>query len=241
VKPLRAVAAAFSYFSIAPVRSFGAAPDDAAVAWLPLVGIAIGILCGLGAEAAYVYLHSRLWAVVVAFAGSIVLSGAIHVDGFLDCADALTIAATPQRRLEVLHDPRHGTFAVVAMALLALVWLAALANISPLAMPFALAVAAAVARASVLPAMQFYPHARTQARHKGLYVSGLLWFIVLAAGGFRGHGWPALALLIGAYAFAWVLAYGMSRRLGGGLTGDAYGAIVVIVEVAVLISSPAIH
>ena len=237
MNPFRALAAAFSYFSILPVRSFSAAPTGAVIGWLPLVGAAIGLLSGAAAWLVFAWTASIVWAVAVAFVASIVLSGAIHVDGFLDCSDALLMTAPPHRRLEVLHDPRHGTYAVVAMTVLSVVWLAALAQIPPTQMPLALALAATLSRASVVPLAQQYRHPRTGVSHHGTVIYGVLWFLVVAAAAvWLTHAWTALAYVVAAYLLAQLLAVAASRRIGGGITGDIYGAIVVVTEVALLIA-----
>lgn len=236
---LRAIAAAFSYFSLLPVRSFASAPNGAVIAWLPLVGIAIGAVAGFAAYAVFIYTHSALWAIVVAVVASIVLSGAIHLDGFLDCCDALLMTASPARRLDVLRDPHHGTYAVVGMALLTVVLLVALAGIEPQRMPFALAFAAVTARASIVSLPGQYSHARNQMRFDACRGFGAAWFVLLLIAAFSvTRTWEALILVIGAFLLAQILAVFASRRLGGGLTGDVYGAIVTVAEVALLIALP---
>lgn len=236
---LRAIAAAFSYFSIFPVRSFASAPNGSAIGWLPLVGAVIGGIAGILAAFVYSHLHATTWAIVVAIVASVVLSGAIHIDGFLDCCDALLMTASPSRRLDVLRDPRHGTYALVGMTLLAIVWLAALAGIAPAQYPAALLFAAVTARASIVSLAGQYPHARNNARFDACRVYGAIWFIVLLAAAFAcTRTWQSLVLVIGAFLFAQMLALAASRRLGGGLTGDTYGAVITLTEVAVLIALP---
>lgn len=236
---LRAIAAAFSYFSILPVRSFARPPNGAAIGWLPLVGVVIGGIAGILAALAYAYAHAATWAIVVAIVASVVLSGAIHIDGFLDCCDALIMTASPSRRLDVLRDPRHGTYALVGMTLLAIVWLAALAGMTPAQYPAALLFAAVVARASIVSLPGQYPHARNNARFDACRVYGAVWFVVLLVAAFVfTRTWQSLAVVIGAFLFAQILAAIASRRLGGGLTGDTYGAIVTVTDVALLIALP---
>ena len=236
---LRTIAAAFSYFSILPVRSSGSAPDGAVIAWLPLVGAVIGALAGLLGAAVFWYANAPLWAVVVAFITSIVLSGAIHVDGYLDCCDALLMTASPSRRLDVLRDPRHGTYALVGMALLTVVWLAALGGIEPQALPFALVFAAVTARASIVSLAGQYSRARNDLRFDACRRYGAAWFVLLLIVAFEvTRAWQVLVLVTGAFLFAQIIAVFASRRLGGGLTGDVYGAIVTVTEVAFLIALP---
>jgi adenosylcobinamide-GDP ribazoletransferase len=234
VSALRSVLAAFSHFSILPVRSFDRTPAAAAIGWLPLVGLFTGALAGALGYCAFRYLHGPLWPVVLAFAGSIVLTGAIHVDGFLDCCDALAASVSVQRRLEILRDPHHGSFAVAGMAVLASAWLAGLAHVEPMRMPLVLAFSAVASRASAVLVAGQYPHARTGATYAACRIYGAAWLaaigIVLAA----ARAFPLLFVAAGAALLAQILAFAASRRLGGGLTGDCFGAIVVVTEVASL-------
>ncbi|MDR3209264.1 MAG: adenosylcobinamide-GDP ribazoletransferase [Oscillospiraceae bacterium] len=44
------------------------------------------------------------------------VTGGIHLDGLCDTADALASNASPERRREILKDPRAGAFGVIAIA-----------------------------------------------------------------------------------------------------------------------------
>ncbi len=234
----RALRSAFAYFSIVPVGR-GDDPDGRAVAWLPLVGAGLGAIAGTAAlGAARIGPHAI--AVAIAFGATIVLSGAMHLDGFLDCCDALFASVSPQRRLEILKDPRHGTFALAGLAVLMPVWLAALWTLPPSEYPFALAFAAACSRwSAVVHAMRapaLRPGATTSAlaAKPPLTTLALCTILVVAlAAPFAWRGAAALAgaAIVAAAALSWSRA-----RLGGHLTGDAYGFAIVLAEVAALLA-----
>ena len=48
------------------------------------------------------------------------LSGGLHLDGWADCCDGLLNASAPARRLEIMKDPRLGTFGGAGLVLLLL-------------------------------------------------------------------------------------------------------------------------
>jgi cobalamin synthase len=96
---------------------------------------------------------------IVAFGTLACLTGAIHLDGFLDGCDAFFASVPPERRLEILKDPRHGTFAVVGMFVTGSVAVAALAAIPPRRLPTSLAFAAALARAASVTGAFVFPGA----------------------------------------------------------------------------------
>lgn len=110
----RTIAAAFSMFSAIPTpcASWDRTPRYMLCAF-PLVGGAIG-LCWLawGAFCGWLSLP-----VVLRGAGytllPVVLTGGLHLDGYADTADALCSHAAPERKREILRDPRCGAFAVI--------------------------------------------------------------------------------------------------------------------------------
>lgn len=219
---MRSLLAAFGYFSILPIpRTIAAEPNQDIFGFLPLVGIAVGALAG---SAAYgvAALGMNAIAVAVAFGLSIVLTGALHADGFLDACDGLFAQVAPARRLEILKDPRTGSFAVACFAVVCTLWIAALAQIAPARLPWAVAFAAGTARLSaVLNAFRF-PY------HRGGRVSPLALALSLAA-------LVALSLALGRLtwvvipcvaAFSLIAGAWAARRLGGNLVGDVYGALI---------------
>ena len=48
------------------------------------------------------------------------LTGFIHLDGFMDCSDAVLSRRDRARRIEILKDPHVGSFAVICLVLLTL-------------------------------------------------------------------------------------------------------------------------
>jgi adenosylcobinamide-GDP ribazoletransferase len=80
----------------------------------PLIGLLIGsITAGAFALAAEVLPigPSAALALVV----GILVTGAFHLDGLADSADALVGGTTPEKRLDILKDSRHGTYGVAAI------------------------------------------------------------------------------------------------------------------------------
>ena len=87
-----------------------------AVFWFPLVGGIIGgALC-----AAYLGLE-RVFAPPLAGAFLlglwVLFNGGLHLDGLADCCDGMAVSASPERRLEIMRDPRLGTFGGTGLVL----------------------------------------------------------------------------------------------------------------------------
>lgn len=112
---IRAMILTFSTYSRIPMPKVKW-DDDAmklGIAFLPIVGIAIGgmvwlwqIFC-LGFE-----IGAVLFAAVTAVL-PILITGGIHMDGYCDTSDALASWQDKERRLEILKDPHTGAFAVI--------------------------------------------------------------------------------------------------------------------------------
>ena len=213
------------------------APRASALAALPIVGIVLGGLAGALGWLASLALPGAL-AVVVAFAASIILTGAIHLDGLLDACDALFASVAPARRFEILKDPRHGSYALAGLAIVVPAWLAAVAAIPPPAWPWALAFCAGTARAAAVLNAWIVPYApggaSTAAFAERPNIAWLAAGTIAALACAWPHPWLAL-LALPAFGLALALGAWCARRLGGTLAGDCYGAIIIVVEVALLI------
>jgi adenosylcobinamide-GDP ribazoletransferase len=241
MRALRALAESFAYFSVFPMGSFARteAPDALAFTLLPVVGAAVGAIAGAAGYGAFAWLHAP-WAFVVAWAAAIALTGAVHVDGFLDSCDGLLVTAAPAERLGILKDPRHGSFAVVGMAIVSAFWLAALASIPPARYPLALAFTSAASRLAVVPNAWIFPYARAGAMsHTFAAAPDIATFAIMLAI-VEIIAWlvhpAAIVIAPAGFAVSVFLAAWASRRLGGGITGDVYGAIVVVLDVAMLLA-----
>jgi adenosylcobinamide-GDP ribazoletransferase len=168
----------------------------------------------------------------------VVLSGALHVDGFLDACDGLLGGTTPEHRMEIMRDERIGAFAFTAGTLLFLTKFAVLATLST-RMP-ALLLAPVLGRWAISVALVAFPYARAEGlgagikEHAGRWQAALATVTVLAAAWFSAgrHGLAALLL-------AFIVMLGAARftlKRIPGLTGDVYGLLNELVEITVLLT-----
>jgi len=82
--------------------------------WFPLVGLVIGLLLVIAAQ---IGMHASSWmAALLAVLIWVGVTGALHLDGAADLADALGAShRDPERFMSVLKDPHIGTFGVVVL------------------------------------------------------------------------------------------------------------------------------
>lgn len=114
-----------------PYKKWNDDDREAMVAMLPLVGTGLALLTGI------------VWAIVALLGGSALLTGAvitaayfvmtgfIHLDGFMDVCDAVMPRhPVMEERIRILKDPHTGSFAAVSMALMFLVFAASSAELA---------------------------------------------------------------------------------------------------------------
>lgn len=101
-----------------PYRPWDEDARDMMLVCLPIVGAVIGLLWGLLGLAGLRLLPAVSGALLAALPW--LLTGFIHLDGFMDTCDALLSWRPLEQRLKILKDVHCGAFAVVGMVLLAL-------------------------------------------------------------------------------------------------------------------------
>lgn len=141
-----------------PYKKWNEADRAAMVAALPLVGMCMGVIAGLVWWALHLLGVAPVLAGAVMTAAYFLLTGFIHLDGFMDCCDAvLPRHPDPARRREILKDPHNGAFGIVSLVLMAMLFFASAAAMSGelqvwhlIALPVMLAVSRGCSAAAVL-------------------------------------------------------------------------------------------
>lgn len=175
----------------------------------------------------------------------VALTGALHLDGFVDCCDALLAPVPPERRLEILRDVHAGSFGIVGVTLLLLAKVAALAALPGAIRLPALLLVPTLGRWGMTAAVLLYPYARsgsglgqrakTGAGGQQLAVATTTAVLVSALAWWLGLGWRSPLLLVLTIVTVLVTARWIRSRIGG-LTGDTYGAICELGEAVLLLA-----
>lgn len=243
---MRGIQTALAFLTVLPAggRNGGAGPGEAGgLAWYAAVGVVVGVLLAAAMAGA-----RELWPPVVSAGITVlcwvVITGGLHLDGLADTADAAFAPVTRARRLEILRDVYHGTFAVVAVVLVLLLKFSVLASVELEQAVSLLLLAPTFARAVVVPVARWTAQARSEGLGRGFrrhanvgpvaacaVTAALLSAVIL--------GWPGLLVLAGTFAFGAALALGLSRHFGG-LTGDMLGGLVELTETAALLGGAAL-
>ncbi len=227
---LRDFGGALSLLSIIPVPRFLWVRDGwqagRAMIWFPLVGWIVGVLIyGIFRLSGLIF--SPAMTAVLTLIAWVVLTGGLHLDGLIDSCDALCATVSLERRLEIMKDPRAGSFGVIGAGMILLAKFAALLSLKN---PTMLLIIPMLARLVMLYPMLHYPSAR-QGGMSNSYREGarrvwlaLLWLIPMIL-------YP-ISLLYIPIAIIIVILFSRwaARRLGSGLTGDVYGASCELLE-----------
>lgn len=235
-RQLRTWWAALTFLTILPAPRFRYPEGGLGVTghWFPVIGLLIGgLLWAVQAAAATVF-EPLLTGLLVTVAWA-VLTGGLHLDGLADCGDGLLASVSRERRLEILRDPRLGSFGAITLFLALLLKAAAAGSASGLA----LLLAPTWARWLLLVVAR-----RPQARPGGLgatFAAGMTSTtlpVALAAPVlllvFGGAFWPSLgALILAALVSLGIMRMAQARL--GGVTGDVLGLTVELSEIAVLL------
>jgi adenosylcobinamide-GDP ribazoletransferase len=214
----------------------------AAVAAYPLVGLLIGaLLVGLAVLAfRFGVPHGPLALLLLVF--WVGLTGALHLDGLADSADAwLGGQGERERTLRIMKDPACGPAGVVALVLVLLAKWVALTELLDLGALTALGLAPLLGRAAAAWLFTALPYAREQglgsagARHLSRAAVAVSVTLAALAAPLLAAG-TGVAMLLTAALVCLFGARLMHRRLGG-FTGDTAGALVETVEAAVLFAA----
>ncbi len=234
---------ALGFLTTLPARPVPYVPGGLgrSAAWFPVIGLLIGVLLLLVQAAAARLLGPAVAAVLVIVTWA-VLTGGLHLDGFADCCDGLLVSAPRARRLEIMRDPRVGSFAVVGLVLVLLLKTAAVFALGAGSTgALGLLLAPVWARWWILMAAR-----RPAARADGLGSSfgtaltpPLLGYALVLPLALLGLGawfdWRSLVgVLLSGLTCLGVLQLAQARI--GGVTGDVFGTIVELAEVALLLA-----
>ena len=206
---------------------------DKMLLFLPFVGLEIGAIWAGFAYLARLMGLPALVTGVILCACPFVLSGFIHLDGFLDVTDAVGSCRDLQRRREILKDPHVGSFAVIGCVLLMLAQFALFASAPDDADLRILILIPAVSRCcsvlavSALRPMHTSQYATRKKSKTHICIIGVMLCAAVAAG----------FLLCGKYGFALLgclLGYGLALCRGyrslDGMNGDISGYALTVGE-----------
>ena len=247
-KEIQYLLAAVQFFTRIPVPTSTAHDAQSlnhALKYFPLVGWLVGAACALAFQLANAWWPLTV-AVVISTVVGVLLTGALHEDGFADSCDGFGGGSDKPRILEIMQDPRIGNFAAIGLVLILLLKITVLLGLAEQGekqLIIALLFAHAASRLLVLPLPCWLDYARADgdSKSRGMvgerFSNGMLGYAAL---------FVLLPLLLLQLAPLWyallsgalvTLVAGLyfKRRLGG-YSGDCLGATQQVTELVIYLS-----
>jgi adenosylcobinamide-GDP ribazoletransferase len=180
---------------------------------------------------------------VLGVACAVAATAAFHLDGLGDVADAIGASLTGRDPLEVMKDPRLGTFGVAAVALDLLLKVSLVAElVAGERYPWAVIGAAAIARVSPIVLAWRLPYAGGGTGVWTGRLNGARVVVATLIGGAIAVATSGLATagMLGAGVVVCVALGAWSRARLGGVTGDVFGAAAELTETLALVAAVAV-
>jgi adenosylcobinamide-GDP ribazoletransferase len=232
---------AASFLTIIPLPIPVASEYDlsASMAWFPLVGLMMGAVFAIEDYAlSFLLGHAiRSTLIVLSIAA---LSGALHLDGLADTADALGAGRDRIRALEILRDSRIGTFGAIAIFFALALKIVSLASLAGQLRIAALIIAPTISRWSMVAVSYKLEYLRAEGAGtsmlgrdstRNLRIASVIAIIAMLPFFSRK--------VILAYVFGFTATLAMRSfyaRWLGGVTGDLIGACGEVVEIIAMLT-----
>lgn len=213
------------------------------VKFFPLVGLVIGIILAMIAYFLTIYFPEnynqlpRHITSTLLLVFSILLTGGLHCDGFMDTMDGVFSGRSRERMLEIMKDSRVGANGVVAFVILFISKWSLFLDLSPEKLITALFVMPIISRLGMVMGVTLFPYARPSgigkafaqyANKTALVIATFITLLFVIP-----MGTIAVFSLFCAILFTLLFSKYITNVLGG-LTGDVYGALTELNEVIIL-------
>jgi len=233
---------AWQFLTIGPspprYRVYSAEDLGRSISFFPIVGLFLGLVL-FGLDYLLELFLPFIVVNVLLIIALVILTGALHLDGFVDTCDGLVVRSSASDKLKIMADTQVGAFGVVGGCCLILAKFAALFALPEGLRASALILMPVLSRWGMVYALYaFYPAkkeglgwaAKQKANWKGM-AAATIFALVMA---FALLNWWGAALLAALSLILWAASKYLCSKFGG-LTGDNYGAINEFAEVTVLI------
>ena len=242
---MRRIAGAFIFYSRIPLpSSWFSAKTSHCSRYFSLVGWLVGgVSVGIWLLAQMMFSDSSGTlsevslpiAILLGMIASVLITGALHEDGFADTCDGFGGGWSPEERLRIMKDSRIGTYGALGLVFLLLLKFFVLLQIETAILPWAWFAGNTLSRFVSISQLRFLAYVQDAAKSKSgpmiefsgvdLIVNAVFGLLPLL---FIGNQvWVALL----AVAIAWWFLLMYFKRKLGGVTGDCLGATQQLSEV----------
>ncbi len=238
---MRSFLIALQFLTSFPIKLKGEIADKElakSMAYFPLVGFAIGIVLAFACNVFnLIFPHEVNCALILAL--NVIITGGLHIDGFIDTFDGLASRGDRKRVLEIMREGRPGAIGIAAAILLFLAKYALLVSLPKGTIEISLVAMATLSRWSLVISSGLYPYAREGEGLGGKFIQDLsrregflsaIFALLIVAFIFKLQTFilvPTIAIFLFGFNFY------INKKIGG-ITGDTLGALNELVEVLTL-------
>ena len=242
---LRACIVAFAMYSKVPMPrvEWNETSMKYALCFFPLIGVVIGGLELLYMEVSQIMGYGGVMRSCIMAVIPIIVTGGIHMDGYMDTMDALHSYQEKERKLEILKDVHIGAFAGIMLVSYYLIYVGGLSEFNTREEGILLAIGFILSRTLSGLALVFFPAAKT---------TGTLYSFAVTADRNRVRFvlilWLIFSFLVGSFV-DWKRWLGIgiantclflyykwkSQKEFGGITGDLAGWFLALSELVTVV------
>ena len=236
---------AFSMFSKIPMPQFEWKEKEMRhmVVFFPFVGVVIGIITYGWYFLCKSFEINNLCFSLVGAAIPLIITGGIHIDGYMDTMDALHSYQDKDRKLEILKDPHIGAFSVIYLLIYYLFYIAAYSMVDNSTSIILLGLGFWLSRVLSGIGILTFPCAKkdglmylfaTQTEQK--IVKGILYFQGILCTAILLYVSPIVGTIMLVASILTFCFYGWkSKKEFGGITGDTSGWFTTLCEGVIII------
>ncbi len=236
---LKRFCAALMFFTRIPCPAWASHSDTQmghAAKYFPLVGVLVGATASVVASLA-LRIYPQPVAILLSMVTTLLITGAIHEDGFADSCDGFGGGQTQEQILRIMQDSRIGTFGTVGLILLLALKFETLTLLAPEMLAIVLVAGHSISRLIAISFLHTHFYVRPEGTGKShaiaqkmsttdLALACVFGLLPLALFSLRQALFTLAVLLVARFLIGGYL----TRRLGG-YTGDCLGAAQQVSEI----------
>lgn len=212
-----------------------------AMCFFPLIGFITGGILVLFVRLAEAAGAGAIGKTLVGIAVPLLVTGGIHMDGFLDVTDARSSCGSREKKLEILKDPHTGAFAIIGFGVYLLLYGAAFSELELPDISLLTFIFVGERALSGLSVVSF-PKAKKEglaaefsekAVKRAVQAAMALYLLIAAAGILQAGIFTGTACIAAAF-WKFFRYYKMAVKDFGGMTGDLAGYFLQSFELALI-------
>ncbi|OEH93649.1 cobalamin 5'-phosphate synthase [Bacillus solimangrovi] len=232
---------AFQFFTLIPINKnieWEQRRARYAIIFLPFIGLIMGSTLAGISNVMHMFSLSNLAISVCILFFTVVVSGGLHLDGWMDCSDAYFSYRDKERRLDIMSDPHVGAFGVISLFFLLLFrWLFLYESVAmnfittslmliviPVLSRFGMVYLLTFTRTAKQSGLAF--HFQKQLMQRDFFLAGILTIVPLLLIAWMFDSFIVLLVLFIIIIGFSIIFHFFVKHAFGGVTGDTLGACI---------------